>query len=138
MKRWKKITLWVVVSISVLFMLMLWGAWKYSSEKMEKAREAEAKMNLATIYTSEQAFGREYFKFSADLEELGFVPEGEGDIQYFLDADDIPADLKLKLSPDELPMVADDGFRALAIITRDDGITVLTIDSSKKISIRRE
>ena len=41
-----------------------------------KARQTEAKMNLAHVYSSEKAFYAEYSSYISSFEALQFIPEG--------------------------------------------------------------
>lgn len=120
--------------------IAFWGyiGWDGLRTMKRKVIEAEAKGNLVSLYTTEEAYKKEYKKYSADFKEIAFTSEGKRGIQYYLEVDKIPQDLRGRLTPDELPVVSADKFRALAIISRDDGITVIAIDNTKKISVRRE
>ena len=63
----------VVAIIGILASIAVPSLQKY----MAKARQAEAKTSLASLYTAEKAFFAEYNTYSGDWGALGFQPEGQ-------------------------------------------------------------
>lgn len=63
----------VVAIIGVLAAIAVPSINKY----VAKARQTEAKTNLASLYTSEKAFFAEYNQFDARFQAVGYSPEGQ-------------------------------------------------------------
>lgn len=62
----------VVAIIGILASIAIPSVNKY----MAKARQSEAKTNLASLYTAEKAFFSEYNSYDSRFEAVGFSPEG--------------------------------------------------------------
>jgi type IV pilus assembly protein PilA len=63
----------VVAIIGVLAAIAVPAVNKY----IAKARQSEAKTNLASLYTSEKAFYAEYTTFDSRFAAIGYSPEGQ-------------------------------------------------------------
>ncbi|WP_413584752.1 type IV pilin protein [Bdellovibrio sp. HCB274] len=63
----------VVAIIGVLASIAVPAVNKY----IAKARQSEAKTNLASLYTSEKAFYAEYTTFDSRFQAVGYSPEGQ-------------------------------------------------------------
>lgn len=62
----------VVAIIGILASIAIPSVNKY----MAKARQTEAKTNLASLYTSQKAFFSEYNTYDSRFQAVGFTPEG--------------------------------------------------------------
>ncbi|MFP5520330.1 MAG: type IV pilin protein [Bdellovibrionia bacterium] len=63
----------VVAIIGILAAIAVPSVSKY----MAKARQSEAKSNLASLYTSQKAFFAEYNTFDSRFAAVGYTPEGQ-------------------------------------------------------------
>lgn len=66
----------LMVVVAILGILASFGI-PQVQKQMAKARQVEAKTNLAAIYTAEKAFFVEYNSYSDKLAPVGYAPEGE-------------------------------------------------------------
>jgi type IV pilus assembly protein PilA len=66
----------LMVVVAILGILASFGI-PQVQKQMAKARQVEAKTNLAAIYTAEKAFFVEYSSYSDQLAPIGYAPEGE-------------------------------------------------------------
>src|SRR5947209_1879828 len=64
----------VVAIIGILAAIAIPNFQKYQA----KARQSEAKISLAAIYTAEKSFAVENSSFTACLNQIGYMPEGFG------------------------------------------------------------
>ncbi len=66
----------LMVVVAILGILASFGI-PQVQKQMAKARQVEAKTNLAAIYTAEKAFFVEYSSYAVNLAPIGYAPEGE-------------------------------------------------------------
>lgn len=109
----KKIAL---VSVSTLAIIVLVIAFwvKFVTPYLQKAREAEAKLNLSAVYTGQNSFQSVFGRYSESFEEIGYRPEGAGRFQLYISPKTLPENVRDVLKEDQKPEVSEKHFRALA------------------------
>ena len=95
-----------------------------------KAKQAEAKMMLSTVYTAQRANDVEFGGFSSDLESLNVSTQSDSG-RYFVGFADTPE--WQAICPD--CVVSETGFKAMAVGNLDDDETldVWTIDENRQV-----
>lgn len=101
----------IIAILVVLGVFLLWKAPQY----IQNAREAEARVNIASIQTSLHAFYTEYSEYTDDIKAIGWVPESDLRYHVYLSANKICPGVRAKLKDYQLPFVDKKNYRIIAI-----------------------
>ncbi|WP_413290813.1 hypothetical protein [Bdellovibrio sp. HCB337] len=107
------------------------GIYEFFREYMAKARESEAKTQLSSFYTAEQAFYAEFKEYSADHAKIGYSPEGQLRGKFYYSLDQVPVEIASKLPSEAKPYFEKDAYRVLCLMAYDETLVAFTIDHNK-------
>jgi len=109
----------------ITLVLTCFALWKFIGiPYVRKANESEALTNLASLISALEAYHREYGSYSSDYRALGYSPEGKLRSKIYMTMDGAPQNLKLRLSPDEMPLISKDNYRIIAVFDETSKIFI--------------
>ena len=128
-----------MIVIALIGSLLMIAVPKYKNF-IAKTRRTEAQVNLHSIYAAEQAFWAENGRYSANLSEIGWHPEGKIKYSYgFTGAEGVNnfrGSLKSSAIPEYCKANQDDFIAcAIADIDGDGKFDILTIDQNNDLQI---
>ena len=129
----------IMVVIALIGSLLMIAVPKYKSF-IAKTRRTEAQVNLHSIYAAEQAFWAENGRYSANLAEIGWRPEGKIKYSYGFTGSEGVNNFRGSLKSSSIPeycQATQDTFvvSAIADIDGDGKFDILTIDHNNDLQI---
>jgi type IV pilus assembly protein PilA len=129
----------IMIVIAVIGSLLMIAVPKYKNF-IAKTRRTEAQVNLHSIYAAEQAFWAENGRYSSNLPEIGWHPEGKIKYSYgFVGSEGVnnfSGSLKSTAIP-EYCQASQDAFVVCAVadIDGDGKFDILTINQNNDLQI---
>lgn len=128
----------VMIVIALIGSLLFIAMPKYK-RFIAKARRTEAQINLHNLYMVEQSFWAEHGKYTSNLRELGWRPEGKINYSYGFNGAENENNIKGALASTQFPAQCsadNDKFLACAIadIDGDGEYDIITINQNNEVS----
>lgn len=129
-----KTRIFLGISISIFGAIACFSFLEFYSEYILKARDSEAKTNLSSYAMAQDAFFKEYQRYSKDTESIGYSQEGNLRGRLYISRESLPAEVVRLISLDQEPFVDQNAFRVLYVMGSGSEIRVFSIDQNKVVS----
>ena len=101
--------------LGVLSTILWWSM--HGEESVTEFRVNELRSNFTTIELAQESYYRAHGKYGKTFTDIGFNPEMQIRVKFFLNAVDVPAQYRMLLREEDLPFVKDKDYQILAIFS---------------------